>query len=102
MGAKAKGQKAPEQLEKTLWKRGDCLIEAYGRYCDNVEFVKNVEELNLIVEDLFRNIYLEADHLAKRSIAEEEEEKEYNYRDYYKRGVGDYAQEFDGSGRSHW
>ncbi|MEJ2200756.1 MAG: VWA domain-containing protein [Desulfuromonadaceae bacterium] len=88
--------------EKTLWKRGDCLIETYGRYCDNVEFVKNVEELNDIVEDLFRNIYLEADHLAKRSFAKEEEEQEYNYWDYYKRGVEDYKQEFDGSGRSHW
>ena len=49
-----------------LWQRGDCIIETYGAWCDKVEMVKNVEELNRIVEDLFRNIYLEDEHRSRR------------------------------------
>lgn len=88
--------------DRSLWKRGDCLIDTYGAYCDKVEVVKSVEELNQIVEDLFRNIYLEDEHRSKRSIDKVEEEQEYDYRDYYTRGGGGAAPSFDPQGRSHW
>jgi uncharacterized protein with von Willebrand factor type A (vWA) domain len=88
--------------ERTLWKRGDCLIDTYGAYCDKVEVVKDVGELNLIVEDLFRNIYLEDEHRSKRSINKIEEEQQYDYRDYYTRGGGNSELSFDPEGRSHW
>lgn len=87
--------------ERTLWQRGDCLIDLYGSYCDKVEVVKNVEELNAIVEDLFRNIYLEEEHRTKGSRAEQEQEQPYDYRDYYTRGGGS-APSLDAEGRSHW
>lgn len=90
----------PEDRES--WQRGDCLIETYGAYCDKVEVVKNVEELNLIVEDLFRNIYLEDDHRSMRAIDKVEEEQGYDYRDYYTRGSSGNPQGFDPEGRSHW
>ena len=89
--------------DRSLWKRGDCLIETYGAYCDKVEEVKSVEQLNQIVEDLFRNIYLEAEHRSKRLIDKVEAEQEYDYRDYYTRSGGSTSSEFDGStGRSSW
>ncbi len=88
--------------DRSLWKRGDCLIDTYGAWCDKVEVVKNVEELNLIVEDLFRNIYLEDEHRSKRKIDKVEEEQEYDYRDYYTRGGGAPTPGFDPEGRSHW
>jgi len=88
--------------ERSMWKRGDCLIETYGAYCDKVEFVKNVEELNLIVEDLFRNIYLEEEHRSMRSISKVEEDQKYDYRDYYTRGGGGSIPTLDPEGRSHW
>ena len=89
--------------DRSLWQRGDCLIETYGAYFDKVEMVKSVEELNLIVEDLFRNIYLEDEHRAKRKIEKIEAEKqEYDYRDYYTRGAGARTVGFDPEGRSHW
>jgi len=88
--------------DRSLWARGDCLIETYGTYCDKVEMVKNVEELNRIVEDLFRNIYLEDEHRSRRSIKKVEDEQEYDYRDYYTRGRGSKGSEFDPAGRSHW
>ncbi len=88
--------------DRSLWKRGDCLIDTYGAYCDKVEVVKNVEELNAIVEDLFRNIYLEDEHRSKRSIDKVEEDQEYDYRDYYTRGGGSHSPGLDGEGRSHW
>jgi uncharacterized protein len=87
---------------RNLWQRGDCLIETYGAYCDKVEEVKSVEQLNQIVEDLFRNIYLEDEHRAKRSIQKKAAEEEYNYRDYYTRGGGSSETGFDPSARSHW
>ena len=43
--------------ERDTWNRGDCLIDLYGSYCDKVEVVQNVDELSLVVEDLFRDIY---------------------------------------------
>jgi hypothetical protein len=87
--------------DRMLWKRGDCIIEKYGAWCDNVEMVKCVDELNQIVEDLFRNIYLEEEHRSQRRTDQVEEE-EYDYRDYYSRGGGGGAPTFDGAGRSHW
>jgi uncharacterized protein with von Willebrand factor type A (vWA) domain len=89
----------PEDRE--LWKRGDCIIETYGTWCDKVEVVKNVEELNQVVEDLFRNIYLEDEHRAMRSIKKAEEEEPYDYRTYYTRGGGG-TPSLDGASRSHW
>ena len=88
--------------DRTLWQRGDCLIDTYGAYCDKVEMVNSVEELNLIVEDLFRNIYLEDEHRAKRRIDKIEAEQEYDYRDYYTRGAGSVTPCFDPEARSHW
>lgn len=88
--------------DRSMWKRGDCIIETYGAWCDKVEVVKNVEDLNLIVEDLFRNIYLEDEHRSRRSIDKVEEDQEYDYRDYYTRGGGGASPGFDGQGRSHW
>jgi hypothetical protein len=87
--------------DRSLWKRGDCIIEKYGAWCDKVEMVKSVEELNRIVEDLFRNLYLEDEHRSKRRIDQAAEE-EYNYRDYYTRGGGSTTPDFDGAGRSSW
>jgi uncharacterized protein len=88
--------------DRMLWKRGDCIIEKYGAWCDNVEMVKSVEELNQIVEDLFRNIYLEDEHRSRRRIDQVEEEQTYDFRDYYTRGGGTSAPEFDGANRSRW
>ncbi|RLB61212.1 MAG: CoxE [Deltaproteobacteria bacterium] len=87
--------------DRKSWTRGDCIINKYSAYCDNVEVVKNVEELNEIVENLFRNIYLEEDHRSKRSLDKIEDEK-FNYRDYYTRGGDGAPPELDGRGRSHW
>lgn len=88
--------------ERNLWQRGDCLIDTYGAYCDKVEVVKSVDELNLIVEDLFRNLYLEEEHRAKRKIETVAAEQEYDYRDYYTRNAGAAVPGFDPEGRSHW
>lgn len=88
--------------DRSLWKRGDCIIDTYGAHCDKVEMVKNVEELNQIVEDLFRNIYLEDEHRSRRKINKTEDEQEYDYRDYYTRGGGSSAPALDPAGRSHW
>ncbi|WP_027716012.1 VWA domain-containing protein [Desulfuromonas sp. TF] len=88
--------------DRSLWKRGDCLIEEYGAWCDKVEVVKNVEELNLIVEDLFRNLYLEEEHRSMKSVNKVEEDQEYDYRDYYTRGGSGSAPSLDPEGRSHW
>ncbi len=88
--------------DRSLWKRGDCLMDTYGAYCDKVDVVKSVDELNLIVEDLFRNIYLEDEHRAKRRIDKVEAEQELDYRDYYTRGAGTSTPSLDPEGRSHW
>ena len=87
--------------DRALWKRGDCIIEKYSDWCDNVEMVKSVDELNQIVEDLFRNIYLEDEHRSRRRI-ERVEEEEYDYRDYYTRGSGMSTPTFDGARRFYW
>jgi uncharacterized protein with von Willebrand factor type A (vWA) domain len=38
--------------EKNSWDLGDCLIEKYGSYCNQVEVVKNIAELSSKVEEL--------------------------------------------------
>ena len=88
--------------ERDTWKRGDCLIETYGAYCDKVEVVRNVEELELIVEDLFHSLYLEHDPRSGRGRLESEAEENYNFRNYYTRGSSGASQGFDPEGRSHW
>lgn len=84
----------PEDRE--TWKRGDCLIEQYGAYCDKVEHVKTVDELSIILEDLFRSVYTD---LAprKRSIREERNKaaEPVNYMNYY--GQAEAAK-----GRTYW
>lgn len=88
--------------EKTLWQRGDCIIETYRAYFDRVEEVKSIDDLNQIVEALFRNIYLEEEHRSKRSIDKFEAEQDYDYRDYYTRGGSGGRSTLDPLGRSHW
>lgn len=73
----------PEDRE--TWQRGDCLIEQYGVYCDKVEQVKSVDELSVILEDLFRSIY--TDHAPRKRrdrLQKESEEEPGDYKDYYK------------------
>ncbi len=72
----------PEDRE--TWARGDCLIEQYGTYCDKVEQVKNVDELSLILEDLFRSVY--TDHAPRKRrdhLQKERGEEPADYRNYY-------------------
>jgi len=88
--------------DRSLWKRGDCIIDKYGVWCDRVEMVKNVDELNQIVEELFRNLYLEDEHRSRRRIDQGGAEEEYDYRTYYTRSSGGGVPVFDGSGRSRW
>jgi len=88
--------------DRSLWQRGDCLIDTYGAYCDRVEVVKNIEELNLIVEDLFRNLYLEEEHRSRRSADAVEMEQDDDYRSYYSRGGQVSTPGLDAEGRSHW
>jgi hypothetical protein len=89
----------PEDQEN--WHRGDCVIEKYSAYCDKVEEVKSIEELNAIVEDLFRNIYLEDIHRSKR-IIEHVEDEEGDSGNYYTRGKAKVEPCFDPTARSHW
>lgn len=88
--------------ERETWHRGDCLMELYGSYCDRVEVVKNVDELSLVVEDLFGTLY---DHLDTRAWKnrkhEQNPDENYDYRTYYTRESGE-APKFDPLARSHW
>ena len=74
--------------ERDLWSRGDSLIELYGSYCDRVEVVQNVDELSLMVEDLFRAVYVDEaprstrDRLKNKPDKDGEEDEELTY--YYK------------------
>jgi len=43
--------------DEASWDLGDCLMNTYRPYCDQVEVVKNVEELSRIVEELVRSYY---------------------------------------------
>jgi len=70
--------------ERETWKRGDCLIEQYGVYCDKVEHVKSVDELSVILEDLFCSIY--TDHAPRKRrdrLKKDMEDKTFDYMDYY-------------------
>jgi uncharacterized protein with von Willebrand factor type A (vWA) domain len=90
--------------ERDTWKRGDCLIETYGSYCDKVEVVKTVEDLSLVVEDLLRDIYADTAHPVDKKLLREAKAAEvYDSKDYYTRGAGTVSEPaFDPGGRSHW
>jgi uncharacterized protein with von Willebrand factor type A (vWA) domain len=69
--------------ERDIWKRGDCLIDLYGSYCDRVEVVRDVDGLSLIVEDLFYTLYDHQDTRAwkgnRRKAEAEDAGEEWNY-----------------------
>src|SRR6185369_16389512 len=90
--------------ERETWKRGDCLIDIYGSYCDKVEVVKTVEDLSLVVEDLLRDIYADQAHpIDKKRLREAKAAETYDSKDYYTRGTSASSQPaFEPSGRSHW
>ncbi len=90
--------------ERDTWKRGDCLMEVYGSYCDKVEVVKTVEDLSLVVEDLLRDIYADHAHpIDKKRLQEAKAAEVYDSKDYYTRGSSSGGEAvFDPSGRSHW
>ncbi|HXE96530.1 MAG TPA: VWA domain-containing protein [Dongiaceae bacterium] len=90
--------------ERDTWKRGDCLIETYGSYCDKVEVVKTVDDLSLVVEELLRDIYADqAEPIDRKRLREAREAETYDYQDYYTRGTGGGGEPaFDPSGRSRW
>ena len=90
----------PEDREN--WQRGDCVIDKYSAYCDKVEEVKSIEDLNLIVEDLFRNIYLEEIHRSKRIVDNVEDDEDGQSGNYYSRGRNGAEPRFDPTARSHW
>lgn len=91
--------------EREIWRRGDCVIDTYGAYCDKVEVVKTVEDLSLVVEDLLLDMYADQAHPLekKRQREKEAENEQLDYRGYYSRGVTVASEPaFDPSGRSHW
>lgn len=90
--------------ERDTWKRGDCLIDIYGSYCDKVEVVKTVEDLSLVVEDLLRDIYADsADPIDKKRLREAKAAEVYDSKDYYTRSANGASEPvFDPAGRSHW
>jgi hypothetical protein len=90
--------------ERDTWKRGDCLMEIYGSYCDKVEVVKTVEDLSLVVEDLLRDIYADQAHpIDRKRLREAKAEEIYDSKDYYTRGTsGGSEPAFEPTGRSHW
>jgi hypothetical protein len=71
--------------ERETWERGDCLLELYGSYCDKVEVVRNVDELSLLVEDLFRTVYVDHPYwrAAERRKKAEKDEAPVAYWNYY-------------------
>jgi len=58
--------------ESSNWNLGDCQIRAYGRYCNKVEVVTNVDELSLVVEALVRDVYAKSinDFLLNQPVEE--------------------------------
>ncbi len=89
--------------DQFLWKRGDCLIELYSSCCDQVEVVCNVDELSLVVENLFYTLYDHHDSRIWKNRKRPEEEPESDaYGTYYTRSGGENTPSFDGGGRSHW
>lgn len=69
--------------ERDIWQRGDCLIDLYGSYCDRVEVVRDVDQLSLIVEDLFCTLYDHHDTRAwkghRRKTKTEKSDESLNY-----------------------
>jgi uncharacterized protein len=90
--------------ERETWKRGDCLMDIYGSYCDKVEVVKTVEDLSLVVEDLLRDIYADHAHpIDKKRLLEARAAETYDSKDYYTRGAsGGSEPVFDPTARSRW
>lgn len=78
----------PEDEE--LWSRGDCILRTYGAFCDRVEVVRGVEDLNRIVEDIFRGFVLGSGGETPKGLAGAEPEPEgpQDYRHYYTRAAG--------------
>ncbi len=73
--------------ERETWDRGDSLINLYGSYCDRVEVVRNVDELNVMVEDLFRTVYIEHPYWRFRERRKFQEEEAVPYWNYYSQGA---------------
>ncbi|MCM2357601.1 MAG: VWA domain-containing protein [Geobacteraceae bacterium] len=88
--------------ERDTWSRGDCLMELYGSYCDRVEVVRDVNELSLMVEDLFRNLCTDQPRRLARDLLKARAEEPLDYRDYYTRGGSGQPPALDPQGRSHW
>lgn len=89
--------------ERETWKRGDCLMELYGSYCDKVEVVRDVDGLSRVVEELFHTLYDQHDVRAwKRRRPAPKEEEPYDYRTYYSRGSDGAAPSFDPNVRRQW
>lgn len=89
--------------DRDLWDLGDCLMELYGSYCDRVEVARNVEELSLFVEELFRSFYDDHYNRIRRiSSIKAKEEEPYEYGTYYSRRKNAPTPTFDPEGRSHW
>jgi uncharacterized protein with von Willebrand factor type A (vWA) domain len=88
--------------ERDTWERGDCLMELYGSYCDRVEVVRNVDELSLVVEELFHTLYDHHDTRAwKGRRHEPKAEEPYDYRTYYTKKSGA-TPAFDPDVRRQW
>jgi len=78
-------------------------MEQYGSYCDKVETVRNVDELSLVVEDLFATLYDHHDSRAwqgRRHDSAPEEPRDY--RTYYTRGSSGAQPAFDPEVRRTW
>lgn len=72
----------PEDRE--TWKRGDCLMEQYGVYCDKTEQVKSVDDLSMLLEDLFRSIYTDhAPRKRKDQLKKDGADEPVDYHNYY-------------------
>jgi uncharacterized protein len=89
--------------ERETWKRGDCLVDLYGSYCDKVEVVRDVDELSRVVEELFVTLF---DHNDTRQWnvrrRDAEPEEPLDYRTYYTRGGSGNTPAFDASVRRSW
>ena len=75
--------------ERDTWQRGDCLLELYGSYCDKVEVVRNIDELSLLVEDLFHKVFEDYPYwrASERRKGQKKEEEQVEYWNYYTRAA---------------
>jgi len=91
----------PEDRE--TWHRGDCLMELYSSYCDRVEVVKDVDELSLVVEDLFCTLFDHLDTRVWKGIRRKPDEEEpHDYQTYYTRKGSGAPPAFDPDVRRSW